>query len=95
MEDMSLREPLSSPSRPACRRRKSTQAKFTLILIIFQTVLIVLFLALADYGDHSLPLWTPQDAGAQATANGSNKTAQKMTESERAKNDISIYYPSK
>ena len=91
MDDTSLHQPLRSPDSPVRKNRNGTQVKFTLILMIFQVILIVLFMALVDYGEHSLPR---QGAGAQTRDNGSNKT-QATAGSAEAVNDVSIYYPSK
>ena len=76
--------------RPTCKRPiNGTNIKFTFFCITFQIILIVLFMALVDYGDHSLP--TPTSKGEKAESeespgNGENK---------EKTNDISLYYPSK
>ncbi|KAJ7325357.1 hypothetical protein OS493_029906 [Desmophyllum pertusum] len=84
--DSSLRQPLSSSNRTRVRRN-GTAVKFTLISLTFQFLLIVLFLVLTEYGDHSLP---PQAVAAQARLTGSNKTT---AGSEQPVNEVSIYYP--
>lgn len=74
--------------RPTCKRPiNGTNIKFTFFCITFQIILIVLFMALVDYGDHSLP--TPTSKGEKAESeespgNGENK---------EKTNDISLYYP--
>ena len=89
----SLREPLRSPSPTRKQPRNGTAVKFTILLLLFQSILVVLFMILTDYGDHSLP---PQSVSVQEKVIGNNTTQTLvMTGKEIAVNDITLYYPSK
>lgn len=55
----------------------------------FQIILIVLFMLLVEYGDQSRP--TPITEGGEVEGNKTDSAAK----SEKAVNDISVYYPSK
>lgn len=67
--------------------------KFTLLLLLFQAVLVVLFMILTDYGEHSLP---PQRVSVQEKVVGNNTTETEVLEGQKIEaNDITVYYPSK
>lgn len=89
----SLRQPLRSSS-PTRKPRNGTAVKFTMLSLLFQFILIVLFMVLTDYGGHSLP---PRGASVQERAAGNNttQTVVMRARNEIAVNDITLYYPSK
>ena len=89
----SPRVPLRSPSPARKQPRNGTAVKFTLLLLLFQSILVVLFMVLTDYGEHALP---PQSVNVQEKPVGNNTTQTTvMTGKEVAVNDITLYYPSK
>lgn len=89
----SLRIPLRSGSPIRKQPRNGTAVKFTLLLLLFQSILVVLFMILTDYGQHSLP---PQRVSVQEKVVGNNTTQTEVMEGEKIEvNDISLYYPSK
>jgi len=89
----SLRIPLRSGSPTRKQPRNGTAVKFTLLLLLFQSILVVLFTILTDYGQHSLP---PQRVSVQEKVVGNNTTQTEVMEGEKIEvNDISLYYPSK
>lgn len=89
----SPREPLRSPSPTRKHPRNGTAVKFTLLVLLFQSVLVVLFMILTDYGEHSLP---PQRVSVQTKVFGNNTTETEVLEGQKIEaNDITLYYPSK
>jgi len=89
----SLRVPLRSDSPTRKQPRNGTAVKFTILLLLFQSILVVLFMVLTDYGDHSLP---PQRVSVKEKVVGNNTTQTEFLEGEKlAENDITVYYPSK
>ncbi|XP_020600999.1 ammonium transporter Rh type A-like isoform X2 [Orbicella faveolata] len=87
----SLRIPLRSGSPTRKQPRNGTAVKFTLLLLLFQSILVVLFTILTDYGQHSLP---PQRVSVQEKVVGNNTTQTEVMEGEKIEvNDISLYYP--
>lgn len=90
--DSSVRQPLTietTTCRPSCKRPiNGTAIKFTFFSITFQIVLIVLFMSLVDYGDHSRPTLSAKDG-----TDGSNESqATEIKESKESNNDITLYY---
>ena len=87
-DDSAVREPLTvetTTCRPSCKRPvNGTAVKFTFIAMTFQIILIVLFMALVDYGGQSMP--------PRAAESNTNETTE---ENNQKGNDIAIYYPSK
>ena len=89
----SLRVPLRSDSPTRKQPRNGTAVKFTLLLLLFQSVLVVLFMVLTDYGEHSLP---SQRVKVKEKVVGNNTTEIEVLEGEKLEaNDITVYYPSK
>ena len=91
-QPLTIETPTSNTScRPTCKRPvNGTAVKFTFVCTVFQITLIVMFMALVDYGEHALPTL----AAKRGTEEDGNKS-QKAAESAQAVNDISLYYPSK
>lgn len=87
---MNLLSHETTTCRPTCKKPiNGTNIKFTFCSLSFQIVLIVLFMVLVDYGDHSLP--TLESKGGTV-----GNTATPVTiESKETANDISLYYSSK
>lgn len=84
-----LLSPETTTCRPTCKKPiNGTNIKFTFCSLSLQIVLIVLFMVLVDYGDHSLPT-LESTGGSAGTATPATK------ESKETANDISLYYPSK
>ena len=87
-DDSTVREPLTvetTTCRPSCKRPvNGTAVKFTFFAMTFQIILIVLFMALVDYGGQSMP--------PRAAESNSSETAEKNSQKV---NDITIYYSSK
>ncbi|XP_015769285.1 PREDICTED: ammonium transporter Rh type A-like isoform X1 [Acropora digitifera] len=82
-----LLSPETTTCRPTCKKPiNGTNIKFTFCSLSLQIVLIVLFMVLVDYGDHSLPTLESTD-GSAGTATPATK------ESKETVNDISLYYP--
>lgn len=89
----SPREPLRSPSPTRKQPRNGTAVKFTLLLVLFQSALVVLFMILTDYGEHSLP---QQSVSVQEKVVGNNTTKTEVLKGQKIEaNDITLYYPSK
>lgn len=59
--------------------------KFCIVAALFQILIITLYGALVEYGDHALP--PHKRKGANQNASASNPSLEV--------NDVSVYYPSK
>ena len=87
--DSSVREPLSS-SRPRRYRKGGHGVKFSLVCLVFQAILLVLFSVLVDYGQHALPPQSKANSSGGKNGNKTTRVAEPLPS-----NDIVIYYPSK
>ena len=81
------------PKQPTKPTEEKMGLKFSVVAGVFQVILVILFASVTRYGDQASP---PAKKSSSVKNNSSAITdILNVTEGSDARNDISIYYPSK